>query len=434
MSRPREFPLNRLLCAGLSFFFATMGEAQTLPDEALEDWYRVELLVFLREDAESLSAEQWPALPSLSYNSSLRYLVDQDLADRRLLESSALQSQIDERGVQKLLFPAPFSILDDSARPDALITEPWVDPEALVPDPNSTDPAFAGELAEATQDPTDAESSLGEDDTPDEGEPPQIPLVTPYQLVDQSTLDFNAQARSLRRRGERVAFHGGWWVELRADEPQDWIALDRGADMDTRDWPELQGAVHIYRSRYLHVDVNLWLNTLAAYLPEGWQIDPPPLPPESLLGRTIDGSEINPWQPEPYPGALTGIGSPNQPRSTGSTALEVTRGAGADPAPTVVIGEGDSVIEEGDSLFEDAQSVPEDDEPETLPYPWRHAIVHNQSRRMRSQETHYLDHPVIGVIIRVTPASEELPPVADEKDLPFRERHGLPVTLVPAEG
>ncbi|MEL7046198.1 MAG: CsiV family protein, partial [Pseudomonadota bacterium] len=63
-------------------------------------------------------------------------------------------------------------------------------------------------------------------------------------------------------------------------------------------------------------------------------------------------------------------------------------------------------------------------------YPWRHAIVHKQSRRMRSQEIHYLDHPVIGVVIRVMPASEELQPLADEEDLAFRERHGLPVTLI----
>jgi hypothetical protein len=30
----------------------------------------------------------------------------------------------------------------------------------------------------------------------------------------------------------------------------------------------------------------------------------------------------------------------------------------------------------------------------------------NQSRKMRSTEVHYLDHPVLGVIVLVTPYSE----------------------------
>ncbi|MEM9759230.1 MAG: CsiV family protein [Pseudomonadota bacterium] len=423
MSRPRNRPLLRLLCACAGAVSAATAAAQTLPEDAMEDWYRVELLVFLREDAQSLGAEQWPALPVLSYAESLRYLVDPQLADRRLLESSALQSRIDELGVQSLLLPAPFSILDEASRPDALIGEPWVDPQASLPDPNSPD--YAPEGGTSAVDGASAAVVSGAEAEPDAVDaPPQLPLVMPYQLVDQSALDFTAQARGLRRRGERVVFHEGWWARLRVDEPQNWIALDRGADMDTRDWPEIQGGVHIYRSRYLHIDVDLWLNTRAPYLPEGWQIDAPPLPPVSLRSGSLDGAAINPWKPDVYApalGAVTEAPIPGAPAGPG--LLSRRPGPGMDegssrPGAAAPVSPELSLAVPGI----EAQDVPA--------YPWRHAIVHEQSRRMRSQETHYLDHPVIGVIVRVTPASEDLQPVADEEDLEFRERHGLPVTRV----
>ncbi len=42
-----------------------------------------------------------------------------------------------------------------------------------------------------------------------------------------------------------------------------------------------------------------------------------------------------------------------------------------------------------------------------VPYPFRHAIALQEARRMRSGETHYLDHPVLGVVIRLSPLSSE---------------------------
>ncbi len=38
----------------------------------------------------------------------------------------------------------------------------------------------------------------------------------------------------------------------------------------------------------------------------------------------------------------------------------------------------------------------------TIPYPFRHAIAVNETRRMRSGEIHYLDHPVLGIVIKLT--------------------------------
>jgi len=36
-------------------------------------------------------------------------------------------------------------------------------------------------------------------------------------------------------------------------------------------------------------------------------------------------------------------------------------------------------------------------------YPYRHAVALQQKRRMRSKEIHYIDHPMLGIIIKFTP-------------------------------
>ena len=36
-------------------------------------------------------------------------------------------------------------------------------------------------------------------------------------------------------------------------------------------------------------------------------------------------------------------------------------------------------------------------------YPYRHAVLLQQTRRMRSKEVNYIDHPMFGVVVKVTP-------------------------------
>jgi len=75
--------------------------------------------------------------------------------------------------------------------------------------------------------------------------------------------------------------------------------------------------------------------------------------------------------------------------------------------------------------------VAETEEADVTPtYPFRHAIVHRQSRRMRSGETHYLDHPVLGVVIRITRNEGPEPPTRPPGEAAWRERHSLPLDTV----
>ncbi|MFT4769726.1 MAG: hypothetical protein ACI8RN_002878, partial [Glaciecola sp.] len=69
-------------------FFALASQAE-VPEELAENWYRTEVLVFVRSNADSRLAEQWEPLPTLEYPAKHRYLLDPATADRRLEESQS---------------------------------------------------------------------------------------------------------------------------------------------------------------------------------------------------------------------------------------------------------------------------------------------------------------------------------------------------------
>jgi hypothetical protein len=380
-----------LILAGLAL--VSLASAAVDEDEILAgNWYRTELLIFVREDAMARAVEDWDPLPELRYPENARFFIDPAVADRRLAESQAYASNIDARGVQAIVVPAPIAELTDFNRPDAMVIQ-IADPplDALIPDtdPNSPTLGEADASAPAQSEPTPGEPVL--DPNAPLVDPDSPVLALPYELLADAQLEFRPQARSLRRHGHSVVFHGSWWAQLDEESQTPALLIDRSGDVDSPDWPALQGSVQIYLSRYLHINVDLWLNTLGAYLPEGWQIEAPPLAAPSLTSRTPQGVVLNPWAP--------------------IAELEL-----------------ESEVESELESEPESELALESEQASTAPvYPWHHAIVHRQSRRMRSSETHYLDHPVIGVILRIVPASETQMPLLPATEREFRDRHGLPV-------
>ncbi len=60
-------------------------------------------------------------------------------------------------------------------------------------------------------------------------------------------------------------------------------------------------------------------------------------------------------------------------------------------------------------------------------YPYRHAVLLDQTRRMRSNETHYIDHPLLGVVIKFTPiTAEDLAAIAARQKPVAGEDNQLP--------
>jgi hypothetical protein len=103
------------------------------------------------------------------------------------------------------------------------------------------------------------------------------------------------------------------------------------------------------------VETNLWLNTAGEYLAGTWRMPPPPFGPRSLI---IEEEQV----------------------------VDVAAAVAALPAAGAATAE--------------AQEI-------APVYPYRHAVLLQQTSRMRSGEAHYIDHPMLGVIIKFTPVTGE---------------------------
>ena len=439
-----------------------------------EGWYLTEILIFIQDDEAALGAEFWDPLPELSYPENYRYPIDLRRLDRRADESLALASRVDARGVQSLTLPWPVTALDLAPREDALIEQPFLAENPHAGDPSSADPNAPGlNVENSPAEDLDAPDVYAVDpDAPrrdaDFAEPRRLLKALPYALLEPERLEFADQAQALRDRGQRILFHSAWWAPLREGDSPLPLVVDRTADPDTDSWPELQGSVHLYRSRYLHIELDLWLNTLGSYLPPGWRMEPAPLPQPSLRGATPDGQPFDPWNPPPMLNtgpdtALTGAderpGNP-APRgerfSSGDDRFSMEGGRVSNDGGRVSarggrlstdggrVSAGDGRLStDGEGLSIGGEGLPaatdtafaagalaagnEDTIATGAPWPWKHAIVHRQARRMRSNEVHYLDHPVIGVVVKVRPLSEDNLPLERDHDAAAarRERHGL---------
>lgn len=213
-------------------------------------------------------------------------------------------------------------------------------------------------------------------------DPNQIPPIesrprpTPFVRLGQDQWEFAQRARRMAQSGRyEILFHESWnqpFVSRQLTRP---ILLDLSGYL--QDWPKLQGSIKLYIARYLHLETNFWVNTMGSYLPGDWQMPAAPLGPSPY--PVAQGDEVS-----------EEILSQDQIESTERTT--------------------------------DADSVPSfsfelEDPVDIGPiYPWRHAVVLKQKRKMRSKEVHYIDHPMMGVIVLVTPiTSEELDALAIEE-------------------
>ena len=278
------------------------------PVFAQDRWWRVELLIFSHESAQT--SEQWDPTPNLAYPSAARFLVEPGRVKNNIRQHHA-DSVVDKFGRQ-ILTLTPESGADIPRDPNV--------PAAPI----------------ATR------------------------LPTPFVALPSAQLEFRGKAAYMQRTGKYQTLFHQTWVQPVTDQASALpVILDRSGD--TGQWPRLQGSIKLYLSRYLHLETNLWLNTPGDYLPGVWQMPAPPLGPPSLIIEAL---------PEPELENLTG---------------EWSSGA------------------EQPSLPEGAEGLPLPEEDLGPVYPYRHAVLLQQERRMRSTEVHYIDHPMLGVVAKLTP-------------------------------
>lgn len=197
-----------------------------------------------------------------------------------------------------------------------------------------------------------------------------------FVLLSSEQHELSAAANTMNRTGRyRVLFHGAWTQPVAARSEALPIILERSGD--TGHWPALQGSIKLYLSRYLHLETNLWLNTNGDYLKGSWRMSPPPLAPESVLSE--DGSAL-----------LAKLES-------NEDAAEIVR------PDTDTAGDRPSNLYWLERERLEKERLAEQQVHLQPVYPFRHAALLQQKRRMRSKEVHYIDHPMLGLIIKLTP-------------------------------
>lgn len=210
----------------------------------------------------------------------------------------------------------------------------------------------------------------------------------PFITLPASELEFRGAASRMQSSGRyRKLFHEAWTQPIPGRSRALPIVLDHSGDGGP--WPELQGSVKLYISRYIYLETNLWLNTSGDYLHSDWQMPAPPLAPPSLV--PVD----------PFSGAVQSRVTAASPAPEGLPVIAESMGAPASESEPANNGSGS----EPGTTRGSQQLGPE--------YPYRHAVLLNQTRRMRSSEVNYIDHPMFGVVVKVTRVAVAADPAGD---------------------
>ncbi|MBF2754259.1 MAG: hypothetical protein ISN29_03250 [Gammaproteobacteria bacterium AqS3] len=260
---------------------------------------------------------------------------------------------------------------------------PWVGGPEKAPAPPRRAPVVARELLGAAgvtlniarPEPLNAAAVTSADSEDAEEEEPEI-RYRPVALYAPMPLADLAQApERLAQRGYSVLLQRSWVQLIRPTNPPLYIA---GGDAAR----QVEGWIALRRSRYLHLDLNL----------QGTQGDPDPDPVAAPVIPTD-------WEAEQPETAFSQV--PCGLYEAPELIWEPQIGGGS-LLPDAGLDEGELVSRctaRSDELFQGSDT------------PW----VMRTSRRMQSGETHFIDHPMFSMIVRIVP--HPLEPLTEEDAL-----------------
>ena len=190
-----------------------------------------------------------------------------------------------------------------------------------------------------------------------------------FSPLPSAERNMNRYAGAMERSGEyRVLFHEAWRQPVKPLESAPALLIEGGNTFGNH--TELEGSITLSLSRYLHLHTRLWLTD---FEPNYGQ--PPGAWPE-LPRRPDQRLSMNPSR-EPRDSA--------DDWTVPSTSWEDDWRSGENTA--------------WDRSLNTTSSLPDFMEEDYLP---RRIATLTQQRRMRSDELHYIDHPLFGLLIKVT--------------------------------
>ena len=224
-------------------------------------------------------------------------------------------------------------------------------------------------------------------------------LPREFRLHEAQDKEIAEIAAQLRRNGNyRPLFHGAWHQVL-VDEKQAPSLLIQGGQRFDRHH-QLGGSIKISKSRYLHLRTDLWLSSFIDAANQRWT-DPWPRVPLPFEVATEDES------------IPAGANFPEQVEALDDGGLSAAdtfageRGFGDNPFGEGVTGEFgvDPFTQEQRSGLQETYSPLQqitDLQYQQGEYAVERTVVLRQHRRMRSSELHYIDHPMFGLIIKIS--------------------------------
>jgi|GEM_PF-2281460 len=196
---------------------------------------------------------------------------------------------------------------------------------------------------------------------------------------EQHLLSNNAKALSLSRN-QRVLFHKSWNQQLSGKSAAPAIIINGGQVYDEH--TELEGYIRISKARYLHVDANLWLSRFSPSL-AGEIGNWPSLPDVPGHHRTVKQANVGADSNFHYQGG-------NGEQDIAIQNSDLNQNTRPDPEQL-----------QQDLMAHDLAQLQNQD----LTGGYHVEEIQNirQSRRMRSRELHYIDHPAFGLIVQLIP-------------------------------
>lgn len=361
MKRPvtRLFPLSSLASTLLSlslFTHLAHGESALADQEELS-WYQVELIIYrLKTPLLEEQPELWPR------NLQLRY---------------------PENWVKLTTTPI------ENTQEEALQVDNLEQEENPTP-----------ELAESSA------SDTGSDQEPIEEEIPDLSPI-PFRLLEEDLFGLQTvKRRMLNSRQYQILFHKSWRQVVGDKKEAPAILIAGGEDYTGQH--ELSGYIKFHKSRYLHIETDLWLSRFIANTGETQSDEWPllPTPPSKIEDLELDivqleeGATFNLEEPlapatqdqaKTEAGALQPILGSLEADSTTSTTPFQNTGTSTDNFW---------------SLLDYQELLKSSFIPDQI-------VTMTQRRRMRSEELHHIDHPLFGLMVKLTPY--EVPEISEDE-------------------
>ena len=190
----------------------------------------------------------------------------------------------------------------------------------------------------------------------------------PYRTLDKQERTLNPEAHTLGRSGTyQVLFHEAWRQRLSPRNSTPWVVITGGATIGNH--RELEGSLRIYTGRFTAIDTRLWRTRFGA----------------PLALRPSDGGNT---AAKPWP-AL-----PRLPKMTQPLPAFMR----PDPALLPVV-DGSPVSSRGTPTRDDG----------TDGYAIQDIDLMKIRQRINDQDLHYLDHPRLGLLVKVTPYQPDQP-------------------------